>query len=530
MKRLLTCFLVLVLLLTPILAMAAESIVVNATGYPVVEEPLTLHFIYGKNDLTDDLVNNKLFQEICEKTGITIEWEYISTDWATLKSTAFMTGELPHAFFGKGRAALTDADIMNNVDYFVPLEDLIAEYAPNLQAILDANPTVRSLITAPDGHIYSLPQRMPLRPVTYDVGFINKTWLDNLGLEMPTTTEEFTEVLRAFKEQDANGNGDPNDEIPLCFTVAAATTSINDLAGPLSLLGAFGIADSMDNRLVSVENDEVIYWPTDSRYKDAIIYLNSLNNEGLIDIEAFTQEFGQVTAKFRNPDEAIVGVGFHWTIPAGVTIHADEYVQLLPLKGPNGDQLWRRNDDKSKGGRNYFSITTLNPSPEASMRFIDEFYAPENSLQAYFGSLDVGLTKEADGTYSLLPPQDDMSEDAWMWKNGLNDSGPLYVSPEMEVLVNRNPWINVKLDYDDAYAPYLPEQYFPPVYWSSEQSNEITMLNADIQKFVLEKMAQWVTSGGIEEEWDSYLDQLDKMNLGRLVEIYQDGYDSYFGK
>ena len=530
MKRLLTCCLVLALLLVPMLALAADDIQINATGYPVVNEPLTLHFTYGKNDLTDDLVNIKLIKEIAEKTGITIEWEYISTDWATIKSTAFMTGELPHGFFGKGRAAIADADIMNNLDYFVPLEDLIAEYAPNIQAILDADPIIRAQVTAPDGHIYTLPQRMPLRPATYDVGFINQVWLDNLGLEMPTTTEEFRDVLRAFKEQDANGNGDPNDEIPMTFTVAAAGTAINDLSGPLSLLGAFGIADSMDNRLLMVENDTAIYWPIDPRYKDAIIYLNSLNAEGLIDIEAFTQDFGQTTAKYRNPDVTIVGVGFHWTIPAGVTIHEDEYVQLLPLKGPNGDQLWRRNDAKNKGGRNYFAITTLNPSPEATIRFMDEFYAPENSLQAYFGSLDVGLKKEDDGTYSLLPPQDGMSEDAWMWKNGLNDSGPLYVSEEMEALVNRNPWINVKLNYDEAYAPYLPEQYYPPVYWSSEQSNEITMLNADIQKFVVEKMAQWVTAGGIEEEWDSYLEQLKKMNVDRLVEIYQEGYNTFHGK
>lgn len=71
------------------------------------------------------------------------------------------------------------------------------------------------MVTNPDGHIYTLPGKKPLRPKGCDTPFINKAWLDRLGLEIPTTVDEWYEVLKAFKEQDANGNGDPNDEIPL---------------------------------------------------------------------------------------------------------------------------------------------------------------------------------------------------------------------------------------------------------------------------------------------------------------------------
>ena len=74
---------------------------------------------------------------------------------------------------------------------------------------------MRQMVTNPDGHIYTLPGKKPLRPKGCDTPFINKAWLDRLGLEMPTTVDEWYEVLKAFKEQDANGNGDPNDEIPL---------------------------------------------------------------------------------------------------------------------------------------------------------------------------------------------------------------------------------------------------------------------------------------------------------------------------
>lgn len=49
---------------------------------------------------------------------------------------------------------------------------------------------------------------------------INKQWLDNLKLEVPATTDELYTVLKAFKEQDANGNGDSKDEIPMMGTPA----------------------------------------------------------------------------------------------------------------------------------------------------------------------------------------------------------------------------------------------------------------------------------------------------------------------
>ena len=84
----------------------------------------------------------------------------------------------------------------------------------------------------PDGTIYTLPQvnsGAELR-VARKL-FINKKWLENVNMEVPTTTEELYQLLKAFKEQDANGNGDPNDEIPLC---SQDWTSIQE-----SLFGAF---------------------------------------------------------------------------------------------------------------------------------------------------------------------------------------------------------------------------------------------------------------------------------------------------
>lgn len=501
-----------------------ESAAFNETGYPIVDEKITLTFIYGKNDLTDDLAENPIFTELEERTNIAINWEYIASEWETTKATAFASKNLPDAFFGRGNAALSDTDIMANIDSFVDMKPYIEKYGTNIKAMFAKDPSMESTITTQDDQILSLPQRMPLRPNTFDVGFINQNWLDNLGLDYPETTEDFKAVLTAFKNEDANGNGDPNDEIPMTFV------GTNNLAGFLSLFGSFGITDSVQGNWLQVRDNKVEFWPTLDAYKEAIQYFHELYSEGLIDIEAFTQDFGTGTSKYRADGDPIVGVGFHWTIAAGVTdALADQYTQLLPLEGPNGDRYWRQNPSVVKGGRNYFSISTQNKHVEATVRWVDELYDEDRSIQLYFGPEGKGTKFNDDGSIELLAPPEGMTEDSWQWKIALNDSAPLYVSEERENDIVRNDWVNTKLSYDEAYAPFVHDEWFPLVYWTKDQSTEIVMLTTDIHQYVSQQLSAWITQGGIENDWDGYLEQLDRMKLGDLMDIYQSGYDAFMG-
>ena len=78
---------------------------------------------------------------------------------------------------------------------------MIDEYAPTLKAILDANPQYRKQITAPDGNIYSPPTINELNPTTHDKLFINKTWLDNLGLKVPETRKSWKPFFRPSRTE-----------------------------------------------------------------------------------------------------------------------------------------------------------------------------------------------------------------------------------------------------------------------------------------------------------------------------------------
>lgn len=148
-----------------------------------------------------------------EKTGIHIEWEEIPGESsAERKNVMLASGKLPDAFYQTGFSS-SELIKYGEQGLFLPLEDLIEQHAPNLKRWFEKNPEVKKAITMPDGHIYSLPYidtALPYRSIRL---YINKTWLDNLGLPVPKTTDELQAALKTFKEKDANGNGDPNDEM-----------------------------------------------------------------------------------------------------------------------------------------------------------------------------------------------------------------------------------------------------------------------------------------------------------------------------
>ena len=90
----------------------------------------------------------------------------------------------------------------------IPLEDLIEEYAPNFKKLMEEDPTIRSSITTPDGHIYALPGLDHNPTSKTPIMWLNGRWLEALGMDKPSTMDEFYELLKAFKEKDPSGVGD----------------------------------------------------------------------------------------------------------------------------------------------------------------------------------------------------------------------------------------------------------------------------------------------------------------------------------
>ncbi|KAF9119514.1 hypothetical protein BGX30_003801 [Mortierella sp. GBA39] len=488
----------------------------NQTGLPIVKEPITLNVLTVRwGNMGDTFTKNTWLQNLEKETNIKINWQVMSSnDWGEQKSIMLASGTLPDIVFGD--IAFSDSDIVNNLSLFQPLDDYIDKYMPNLKAAMEESPELKKLSTFPDGKMYSLPARLPSRPVTQNQPVINKAWLDRLGLQVPGTIDELHQVLKAFKENDPNGNG-KKDEIPY--------SGSGDIS--MDLLNPFGITD-LNGTGMMIKDGKPVYYPTSEEYKEAIKWAHQLFSEGLIDQELFTQDNTMLTAKQQNPDVSLVGFTHQWTPDAVFGKWKDEYVTIPTISGPDGKRYQVGDPNGLSYRRNELLITTTCKYPEAAARWADQFYTNEASIQNFWGAIDTVIKKNDAGTYALMNPPAGTSADAWYWESSVRDFGPKYVSPSFEknIILDPSNGDGLKLTIDKLGKDYVTTP-FPNVMYTAEEFQELPTLTTDIDTYVRTTRAQWITKGGIDEQWDAYIKKLNEMGLERLVTIRTDAYERY---
>ena len=453
-----------------------------------------------------------------EDAGIVINWNTILfEDWGNRKEVLLAGSDLPDAFMGS--ICFSEADILNNTDTFIALDSYIDEYMPNFKKIMESDPVMKTLATSSDGHIYGLPSKKPCRPIVANQMFINQTWLNNLGLDMPKTYDEFVEVLRAFKEKDANGNGDPNDEIPFGEGFA---DSVMYFCIP------FGVTPGGEGTyLMAIKDKEPAFIPASEEYKKGIAAMHMCYEEGLIDQEIFTQDDSMRDAKLMN-ETPIVGCAPGWTVDALFGKNSDQYVALPALIGPDGNQYISSDPQHWNYSRYEFMVTSFCKNPEKILSWIDTFYTEDASIQNFYGSFGIGVEKDQkSGNYKVLEAKE-MSADLFAWVYSLRDFGPKYVADgfEQKVTYEGNNGDAAKLKLDENMRQYQKEAY-PNVSYTAEQLSQLDLIYTDIINYVNMKQASWVTQGGIEEQWQEYIGTLRQMGYDDFLKIQKDVYDSY---
>ena len=494
----------------------------NLEGMPIVKDEITIDVLTTRwGNMGDTFTKNKFLVDLEKESNVKIDWQVQSlNDWGEQKSILLASGELPSVIFGS--ETMKDTDILSNLEYFLPLDDLIDKYMPNYKKILENDPELKKLTTYPDGKIYSFGKRLPARPKVSGQLMINKKWLDNLNLEIPTTIEELNNVVRAFKEKDANGNGNPNDEI-----VISGSGSLNQY-----YFTPFGF-DAIDSDMMLKEG-KLSYAKTSEAYKEGLKWAQQMYKEGIIDPEIFTQDNTMLQAKNQDPNIARVGMSYEWVPDAVFGKWSDEYVAIAPIAGPDGKRF-AYGDENGVGAlaRNEALITKFCKYPEVVARWIDQFYTDEASIQNFWGAIGTVIKKDANGNYSLLNPPAGTSADAWYWEQSTRDFGPKYASAELNDKLTLSPESGdgLKLEISKMGEEYIGTPY-PKVMYTIEESEELATITTDIDKYVAEMLALWVSDSSIDidAEWDSYVKQLNAMGLERLIEIRTEAYNRYIGE
>ncbi len=483
------------------------------------DEPITLTVLTTRwGNMGDSFTNNQFLKDLEAKSNVKIEWQVQSlSDWQEQKGIMLASNELPDVIIGN--QTFFDTDIVPNLDMFMCLDDLIDDYMPNYKKALEEMPDLRKVTTYFDGKKYSLGKNLPKRPIVCNQPIINKVWLDNLNLDIPTDLEELNVVLMAFKEQDANGNGDPNDEIPI--------TGAKDI--PLDLLNPFGITDVYGDMMMIEEDGSLNYYPTSEAYKQGLKWLHELYSEGIIDQEIFTQDDTMLLGKNQDPNISRVGFSYNWIPDAVYGQWSDEYVAIQPIKGLDG-KCYAAGDVNGISGisRNEVLISASCQHPEVAARWLDQFYTGEASIQNFWGGIGTVITKKDDGTYILNDPPEGTSADAWYWDQSLRDFGPKYIDKEFEknIILSSDSGDGLKLKISELAKDYITTPY-PRVFFTQEEIEEMAILETELNEFIKVQRVLWLMEGSIDEGWDGYINQLKSIGMDRLIEIKTEAYDRF---
>ena len=212
---------------------------------------------------------------------------------------------------------------------------------------------------------------------------------------------------------------------------------------------------------------------------------------------------------------------------------APQYVTIPPIKpyeDYDGPVYWDFYYFNLNFGRNCIAMTAKCENKEAAMRFIDQFYSPEGGLQVLFGSLGECIRKNDDGSYTILPPADpSMDPGTWKWTSALADAGPMYVADTIEVELGED--MKALVEYDEVYQPYLnaipADSVWPGpfVKYTREETGELADLWLGLGEIINTNYSRWISEGGIDDEWDWYVSELEMMGLDRWIQIHQQAYD-----
>ncbi|WP_407271570.1 extracellular solute-binding protein [Radiobacillus sp. PE A8.2] len=491
---------------------APENENFNKTGFPIVDESITLEMMGKSSPVQPEWSEMGFFQVMEEKTNIQFEFRSASADdYTQNKQLAFASLDLPDLFYG-GELTLAEEADYGSQGMLIPLEGLIDEYAPNLKKLMEEDPAIKASITTPDGHIYALPGIDKNITSRTPIMWMNQPWIDELGMDTPTTMEEFYELLKAMKEQDP---GNVGDVIPLTANSPA------DLR--LGLLPNFGIVQ--DDGIYEEDGVVEYAWVQDE-YKAYLKYMNRLYTEQLLDNQMFSHNWEQFIAK--GPQ---VGILSTWPIvQLGYADPAEglNYPVLPPMTSETNDEKLTLGMHEIRRGR--AAITSENEHPEATMRWIDQAaYSEEGTILSRLGIEGETYEWNDEGQWQLLS-QDGLSTTETNAKHapGVGTNVPMNLTAEFFEQEGGNPTILKIYEWiQEELIPYARTP-FPLVYYTEEETEKINTVKPDIKSYFEQMEAKFITGAeSIDDSWAEYVSTLEDLGIGDIVDANQSAYDRW---
>ncbi|MGI6183452.1 MAG: extracellular solute-binding protein [Candidatus Fimadaptatus sp.] len=551
MKKL-VCLLVCLMLAVSGSAFAAE--LAEPGVFPVTNEDVTINVfapVTGGSEFDWNTCYMTGWYQ--EQTGVKVNWTGASQDVFIEKLNLALSSEEDLDLIvagGSGMTQITSTMVVKYADQelILPIEQYIDNNTVSMKQRLDSVEGFRTALTTPDGHIYAVPwYNECYHCMYYGKMWVNNEFLKNCNLEVPTTVDEFKNMLIAFRDQDANGNGDPSDEIPMIGAIDSYGAKVDTF-----LMSAF-IYDDGENRLMIDDDGKVMAVFTQPEFKEGLKYLADLYSENLIYPDSFAQNRNQRNEINSRKYESVCGAmpNIHHGIgsrdtDAGETARFLEYTPIKPLVGPNGLQVTRVNyfDNFGLNGTAGLIPATCE-QPELVMQWLDLLYTDEGIMMQDLGIKGVSWDDPDEGalgvdgspaTYkkiTMTPDQEYYNNMSWgqVFPEFMTAEHRLGYQQTDGMMAEDGSGLEAFLYHfsHENYAPYgIPQKnVVPPLYYSEEDASEMAMLQTNINTYVEECIAKFIVGQmDIESDWETFQNELKNMKIDRYLEIIQNTYDA----
>lgn len=527
------------------MTVSADEVELNPAGtYPIVKDG-TLEFENFTMSMpnVENIQTNDFTKFLEEKTGIIMNFQTGGRDdWKDKLNMLLQSGDYPDIIFG------VSPDLAKygvKEEMIIPLDEyLTEENVPNYLKMMEQYGL--DMTREADGKIYSLANINVCYHCQYGRKmWVNKRYLDEMGCEIPTTTDEFYDVCAKFIEYKPNG-------IAVAGAAQGWYSRMQDW-----LIDAFVLMPHKSQTLVvrdavaADKDGKMVCVATDDRYKEAMKWIKSLYDLGAIYDGDFTQTGEQMKTLVNQPDEPVLFFT-SGTISDAIDAASNpdfyrDYVCMAPIAGPDGTRIAFEtpNPGVDSGA---FCITDKCENPEAALRWVDFFYSEIGDLCSQYGA--------DEGTDWVLNPEG---------KVGLNGEPAKYEVLNLYTSETQNhDWQDIGIrvapaDYrlgqavDADVDPYAPEglekllfdasrdlyepyagtsdiQLLDTLKMTDEEVSNISVIAVEIEKIIEESSVAFMTGAkDVDAEWDSYVESLDNAGLQDLLATYQTAYDRSFG-
>jgi putative aldouronate transport system substrate-binding protein len=545
------------------LLLAVALLVSVFSTLAVAEEKVTVSLLTTRNSTaTNDIEDVWFFKYLAQKMNVDFELEQtLETDQRI--SLMFASDSVPDLVWG---IRLSNNDVMvygMQEGMLLNWKDLITpELMPNTYQAMQDYPDAFTASTAPDGNIYTLPMITGSSYYTNTGSFsaairmyINKDWMDACGItELPTTLDEYLEVLRTFKEKDPMGLGENN--IPLIGNQEKDKTFV------WNALGFHGTATQAYGTSFDLKDNQLVLPCYTEEAKEFITFYNTLYNEGLISPDYFTLDQTAARGLMASGvcgvlgDSTLTAIGDAWP----------SWVALSPLTSEVNDVAVAAFNPGYSVGQLYASAYTEHP--EVLARIVDYMYSDEGALYYNYGPMKgteetlgvvdgwyydennrITTDKVVNGeftdiseyayqyikSYSSAPGRFDHYSQTAAAMAGIEFPGKEMTIVDkltgaeipsliMDVYTDDNNDGHWRITQSEAMIDHLTAVRLPDVYLTAEQNQRVADLSTVINDYVTAESAKFIVGTRPLSELDTYFEELKSLGIEEYIAIYQEAY------